>query len=81
MIIGDGTWLMLSSELVTAVQQGVKLIVLLWDNSGYKSIGSLSRSLGLEGFGLRASSSLGLAPVGRRRRGRRSLRHYRSTLP
>jgi 3D-(3,5/4)-trihydroxycyclohexane-1,2-dione acylhydrolase (decyclizing) len=52
-IIGDGTWLMLSSELVTAVQQGVKLIVLLWDNSGYKSIGSLSRSLGLDGFGTR----------------------------
>ena len=52
-IIGDGTWLMLSSELVTAVQQGIKLIVLLWDNSGYKSIGSLSRSLGLDGFGTR----------------------------
>ena len=52
-IIGDGTWLMLSSELVTAVQEGVKLIVLLWDNSGFKSIGSLSRSLGLEGFGTR----------------------------
>jgi 3D-(3,5/4)-trihydroxycyclohexane-1,2-dione acylhydrolase (decyclizing) len=52
-IIGDGAWLMLSSELVTAVQQGVKLIVLLWDNSGYKSIGSLSRSLGLDGFGTR----------------------------
>lgn len=52
-IIGDGTYLMLSSELVTAVQQGVKLIVLIWDNGGYKSIGSLSRSLGLEGFGTR----------------------------
>jgi len=52
-IIGDGTWLMLSSELVTAVQEGVKLIVLLWDNSGFKSIGSLSRSLGLGGFGTR----------------------------
>ena len=52
-IIGDGTWLMLSSELVTAVQEGVKLIVLLWDNGGFKSIGSLSRSLGLEGFGTR----------------------------
>lgn len=52
-IIGDGTWLMLSSELVTAVQLGVKLIVLLWDNSGFKSIGSLSRSLGLDGFGTR----------------------------
>jgi 3D-(3,5/4)-trihydroxycyclohexane-1,2-dione acylhydrolase (decyclizing) len=53
-IIGDGTWLMLSSELVTSVQQGIKLIVLLWDNGGYKSIGSLSRSLGLDGFGTRA---------------------------
>jgi 3D-(3,5/4)-trihydroxycyclohexane-1,2-dione acylhydrolase (decyclizing) len=52
-IIGDGTWLMLSSELVTAVQHGVKLIVLLWDNSGFKSIGALSRSLGLDGFGTR----------------------------
>jgi 3D-(3,5/4)-trihydroxycyclohexane-1,2-dione acylhydrolase (decyclizing) len=52
-IIGDGAWLMLSSELVTAVQQGIKLIVLLWDNSGFKSIGSLSRSLGLDGFGTR----------------------------
>lgn len=52
-IIGDGTWLMLSSELVTAVQLGVKLIVLVWDNGGFKSIGSLSRSLGLDGFGTR----------------------------
>lgn len=52
-IIGDGTWLMLSSELVTAVQEGIKLIVLLWDNGGFKSIGSLSRSLGLGGFGTR----------------------------
>ena len=52
-VVGDGTWLMLSSELVTAVQEGIKLIVLLWDNSGFKSIGSLSRSLGLDGFGTR----------------------------
>lgn len=52
-IIGDGTWLMLSSELVTAVQEGIKLIVLLWDNGGFKSIGSLSRSLGMGGFGTR----------------------------
>jgi len=52
-IVGDGTWLMLSSELVTAVQEGVKLIVLIWDNSGFKSIGALSRSLGLDGFGTR----------------------------
>ena len=52
-IVGDGAWLMLSSELVTSLQLGVKLIVLLWDNGGFKSIGSLSRSLGLDGFGTR----------------------------
>ena len=52
-IIGDGTYLMMSSELATAVQEGIKLIVSVWDNSGFKSIGSLSRSLGMDGFGTR----------------------------
>jgi len=52
-IVGDGTYLMLSSELVTAVQEGIKLIVILWDNGGFKSIGALSRSLGQDGFGTR----------------------------
>ena len=52
-IIGDGTYLMHSSELVTSVQEGIKLIVLVWDNGGFKSIGSLSRSMGMDGFGTR----------------------------
>jgi 3D-(3,5/4)-trihydroxycyclohexane-1,2-dione acylhydrolase (decyclizing) len=52
-VVGDGSYLMLSSELVTSVQEGVKLIVVLWDNHGFKSIGALSRSLGLDGFGTR----------------------------
>ncbi len=52
-VVGDGSYLMLSSELVTSVQEGYKLIVVLWDNSGFKSIGSLSRSLGQDGFGTR----------------------------
>ncbi|MBL8096494.1 MAG: 3D-(3,5/4)-trihydroxycyclohexane-1,2-dione acylhydrolase (decyclizing) [Anaerolineales bacterium] len=52
-IVGDGSYLMLSSDLVTAVQEGVKLIVVLLDNGGYKSIGALSRSLGQDGFGTR----------------------------
>jgi 3D-(3,5/4)-trihydroxycyclohexane-1,2-dione acylhydrolase (decyclizing) len=52
-IVGDGSYLMLSSELVTCVQQGIKLIVVVWDNHGFKSIGSLSRSLGMDGFGTR----------------------------
>jgi 3D-(3,5/4)-trihydroxycyclohexane-1,2-dione acylhydrolase (decyclizing) len=45
-MVGDGSWLMLSSELVTSVQEGVKLTVVLVDNHGYGSISSLSRSLG-----------------------------------
>jgi 3D-(3,5/4)-trihydroxycyclohexane-1,2-dione acylhydrolase (decyclizing) len=50
-LVGDGSWLMMSSELVTARQEGVKLIIVLVDNEGYASIGGLSRSLGMEGFG------------------------------
>ncbi|MFN5059791.1 MAG: thiamine pyrophosphate-dependent enzyme, partial [Chloroflexota bacterium] len=52
-MVGDGSWLMMSSELVTAIQEDRKLIVVLIDNDGYKSIGGLSRSLGQEGFGTR----------------------------
>ncbi len=50
-MVGDGSWLMMSSELVTARQEGLKLIVVLIDNGGYGSIGSLSQSLGSGGFG------------------------------
>jgi 3D-(3,5/4)-trihydroxycyclohexane-1,2-dione acylhydrolase (decyclizing) len=42
---------MLSSELVTAVAERQKLTIVLVDNRGYKSIGNLSRSLGMDGFG------------------------------
>ncbi len=52
-IVGDGSYLMLSTDLATALQEGVKLIVVLLDNGGYKSIGALSRSLGQDGFGTR----------------------------
>jgi 3D-(3,5/4)-trihydroxycyclohexane-1,2-dione acylhydrolase (decyclizing) len=52
-IVGDGSYLMLSADLATAVQEGYKLIVILWDNGGFKSIGALSRSLGQDGFGTR----------------------------
>jgi 3D-(3,5/4)-trihydroxycyclohexane-1,2-dione acylhydrolase (decyclizing) len=52
-MVGDGSWLMMSSELVTAEQEGVKLVVVLVDNHGYQSIGSLSRSVGSDGFGTR----------------------------
>jgi len=63
-LVGDGSYLMLSSELVTAVQERQKLIVVIVDNHGYSSIGSLSRSLGTDGFGTqyryRSNGSLGV---------------------
>src|SRR5438093_1319737 len=63
-LVGDGSYLMLAQELVTAVQEGIKVIVVIVDNHGYASIGSLSRSLGSQGFGThyryRKSGSLGL---------------------
>jgi 3D-(3,5/4)-trihydroxycyclohexane-1,2-dione acylhydrolase (decyclizing) len=49
--LGDGTYLMMPTEIVTSVQEGVKMIIVLVDNHGFASIGSLSRSLGQEGFG------------------------------
>ncbi|MFB3902854.1 MAG: 3D-(3,5/4)-trihydroxycyclohexane-1,2-dione acylhydrolase (decyclizing) [Acidobacteriota bacterium] len=52
-IVGDGSYLMLSSDLATSIQEGYKLIVVLIDNGGFKSIGGLSRSLGQDGFGTR----------------------------
>ena len=52
-LVGDGSYLMMSQEIATAVQERIKLIIVLMDNDGYKSIGSLSRSLGQEGFGTR----------------------------
>jgi 3D-(3,5/4)-trihydroxycyclohexane-1,2-dione acylhydrolase (decyclizing) len=52
-MVGDGSYLMMSSEIVTSIQENYKLILVLLDNQGFKSIGSLSRSLGQDGFGTR----------------------------
>jgi 3D-(3,5/4)-trihydroxycyclohexane-1,2-dione acylhydrolase (decyclizing) len=52
-LVGDGSYLMLSADIITSVQEGYKLTVVLMDNDGYKSIGALSRSLGQTGFGTR----------------------------
>ena len=49
--LGDGTYLMAPSEIVTAVQEHIKIVIVLVDNGGFASIGSLSRSLGQGGFG------------------------------
>jgi 3D-(3,5/4)-trihydroxycyclohexane-1,2-dione acylhydrolase (decyclizing) len=49
--VGDATYLMMPTEIVTSVQEGIKVIIVLVDNKGFGSIGSLSRSLGLGDFG------------------------------
>lgn len=50
-MVGDGSYLMMNSEIVTAVQEDQKLIIILVNNHGFGSINNLSLSLGSEGFG------------------------------
>jgi 3D-(3,5/4)-trihydroxycyclohexane-1,2-dione acylhydrolase (decyclizing) len=52
-MVGDGSYLMMPTELVTAVQEGVKVIVVLVQNHGFASIGALSEQLGSQRFGTR----------------------------
>ena len=49
--VGDGSYLMLHSELVTSLQEGRKLTVLLFDNHGFQCIHNLQRGHGSDGFG------------------------------
>ncbi|NEE03454.1 3D-(3,5/4)-trihydroxycyclohexane-1,2-dione acylhydrolase (decyclizing) [Phytoactinopolyspora halotolerans] len=50
-MVGDGSYLMMAQELVTAVQEGIKIIVVLVQNHGFQSIGALSEEVGVERFG------------------------------
>jgi len=50
-LVGDGSYLMLHSELVTMVAERIKVIIVLIDNRGYASIGHLSETVGSERFG------------------------------
>jgi 3D-(3,5/4)-trihydroxycyclohexane-1,2-dione acylhydrolase (decyclizing) len=50
-MVGDGSYLMLHTELVTVVAEGLKLIVVLVQNNGYASIGALSETVGTDRFG------------------------------
>ncbi|CAL9310922.1 3D-(3,5/4)-trihydroxycyclohexane-1,2-dione acylhydrolase (decyclizing) [Streptomyces sp. SudanB182_2057] len=50
-LVGDGTYLMLPTEIVTAVQEGVAIKLVLLQNHGYASIGGLSEAVGAERFG------------------------------
>jgi 3D-(3,5/4)-trihydroxycyclohexane-1,2-dione acylhydrolase (decyclizing) len=50
-LVGDGSYLMMAQELVTAVAERLKLVVVLIDNHGFASIGALSESVGSRRFG------------------------------
>jgi 3D-(3,5/4)-trihydroxycyclohexane-1,2-dione acylhydrolase (decyclizing) len=50
-MVGDGSYLMMNSEIVTAVQENQKLIIILVNNHGFGSINNLSLGLGSKGFG------------------------------
>jgi len=46
-MVGDGSYLMLHSEMVTAVQEGVKINILLFDNGGFGCINNLQMGKGI----------------------------------
>jgi 3D-(3,5/4)-trihydroxycyclohexane-1,2-dione acylhydrolase (decyclizing) len=50
-MVGDGSYLMMAQEIVTSLQEGYKLNIVLVDNHGFSSIGGLSRSCGNDGLG------------------------------
>lgn len=50
-MVGDGSYLMMHSELVTAVAEGLKIVVVLIQNHGFASIGHLSETVGSARFG------------------------------
>ena len=50
-MIGDGTYLMMNSEIVTAVAEGLKLTIVVIDNHGYQCILGLQRICGVSDFG------------------------------
>jgi 3D-(3,5/4)-trihydroxycyclohexane-1,2-dione acylhydrolase (decyclizing) len=62
-MVGDGSFLMMAQEIVTAVQEGVDLKIVLVQNRGFASIGALSESLGSQRFGTAYRTQEDLAKV------------------
>jgi 3D-(3,5/4)-trihydroxycyclohexane-1,2-dione acylhydrolase (decyclizing) len=50
-LVGDGSYLMMAQEIATAVQEHLKINIIVLDNHGFSSIGGLSRACGSGGFG------------------------------
>jgi 3D-(3,5/4)-trihydroxycyclohexane-1,2-dione acylhydrolase (decyclizing) len=63
-MVGDGSFLMMAQEIVTAVQEDIKLTIVLVQNHGFASIGALSESVGSQRFGTQYRTKGGeLLPV------------------
>jgi len=52
-LIGDGTYLMMAQDILTAVQEHLKMTIIIVDNFGFGSIGALSEQSGAQAFGCR----------------------------
>jgi 3D-(3,5/4)-trihydroxycyclohexane-1,2-dione acylhydrolase (decyclizing) len=52
-MVGDGNYLMMNNEIITSIQEGIKVIIILLNNNGFGSIGALSQSTGSQRFGTR----------------------------
>ena len=65
-MVGDGSYLMMNSEIVTAVAEGIRLTIVLVDNHGYQCILGLQRAVGVADFGneLRFRGNGEAAPTG-----------------
>ena len=50
-MVGDGNYLMMNNEIVTAIQEGIKFTIIILNNNGFASIGGLSQAVGSERFG------------------------------
>jgi 3D-(3,5/4)-trihydroxycyclohexane-1,2-dione acylhydrolase (decyclizing) len=50
-MVGDGSYLMMAQEIVTSLQEGYKLNIVVIDNHGFSSIGGLTRACGNQGMG------------------------------
>jgi len=50
-VLGDGSYLMLNHEIVTSIQEGIKITLILLDNNGYQCIHGLQKSCGSRSFG------------------------------
>ncbi len=50
-LVGDGSYVMLHSELLTAIQEDLKIHIVVFDNAGYQCIDNLQQSQGIAKFG------------------------------